>query len=63
VRDRNKKGGYIFNKELGQYAQSNSNAMQLYNANTKVVQKPRDKSITPIVESNASVTQKYDNDL
>lgn len=63
ISDRFKKIGYIYNKELKQYAESNATVIQLHQSNTTVAHEPPNNVVAPIVKGNTKVTQKYENDL
>lgn len=60
---RARKVGYSFNKDISQYAQSNTEVIQLHQSNVLVPLQSQEKAITSIESDDAKVLLKYENDM
>lgn len=61
--DRSKKAGYSYNKELGQYHESNANVIQSHQSITKASPKTVKRDVKPTTDGITKEMQKYRDDL
>jgi len=63
VSDRFKKVGYVYNKELGQYAKDDTIVIQIHQKNIKAPQTRNEHSVAPTENGITKEMQKYRDDL